>query len=155
MLDLRDYQRALVWIDGRLRRLLGSALFACWIGGRKVRTEVIDIRNGRFDHLKLRSILKPEDASKWLDVCKVAQDAVGVLYIDGTFTSLPEPGLYAFSEDAAEAMRSQTITAELLAENLTLIRLRELEVSKKIASNGEFNIILSDKRLADKVGNLL
>lgn len=288
--------RALVWIDGRLSRLLGPGLFAYWLGGREVRTEVIDIRNVRFDHMELRSILKLEDASKWLDVCKVERDTVGVLYIDGKFTSVLAPGLYAFWKDAAEAkvvsqdmremqidvsgqefmtldkvtlrmnasvtyvvkdaklavsaavdvrqslyrdvqfglrevigqqeldsfltakdevtqglrkyvidkaavlglevrsvgikdvilpgeikdlmnkvteakkaaeanliarreetaaMRSQANTAKLLAENPTLMRLRELEVLEKVASNGKMNIMLSDKGLADKVVNLL
>jgi regulator of protease activity HflC (stomatin/prohibitin superfamily) len=276
--------------------LLGPGLFAYWLGGREVRTEVIDIRNVRFDHMELRSILKLEDASKWLDVCKVERDTVGVLYIDGKFTSVLAPGLYAFWKDAAEAkvvsqdmremqidvsgqefmtldkvtlrmnasvtyvvkdaklavsaavdvrqslyrdvqfglrevigqqeldsfltakdevtqglrkyvidkaavlglevrsvgikdvilpgeikdlmnkvteakkaaeanliarreetaaMRSQANTAKLLAENPTLMRLRELEVLEKVASNGKMNIMLSDKGLADKVVNLL
>lgn len=296
VLDLLDHQRALVWIDGRLSRLLGPGLFAYWLGGREVRTEVIDIRNVRFDHMELRSILKLEDASKWLDVCKVERDAVGVLYIDGKFTSVLAPGLYAFWKDAAEAkvvsqdmremqidvsgqefmtldkvtlrmnasvtyvvkdaklavsaavdvrqslyrdvqfglrevigqqeldsfltakdevtqglrkyvidkaaalglevrsvgikdvilpgeirdlmnrvteakkaaeanliarreetaaMRSQANTAKLLAENPTLMRLRELEVLEKVASGGKMNIMLSDKGLTDKVVNLL
>lgn len=296
VLDLLDYQRALVWIDGRLSRMLGPGLFAYWLGGREVRTEVIDIRNVRFDHLELKAILKLEDAGKWLDVCKVERDAVGVLYIDGKFTSVLEPGLYAFWKDAAEAkvvsqdvremqidvsgqefmtldkvtlrmnasvtyvvkdaklavsaavdvrqslyrdvqfglrevigqqeldsfltakdevtqglkkyvvdkaavlglevrsvgikdvilpgeirdlmnkvteakkaaeanliarreetaaMRSQANTAKLLAENPTLMRLRELEVLEKVASSGKMNIMLSDKGLTDKVVHLL
>ena len=296
VLDLLDYQRALVWIDGRLSRLLGPGLYAYWLGGREVRTEVVDIRNVRFEHKELRAIFKLEGATQWLESCKVERDAVGVLFIDGKFTSVLEPGLYAFWKDTAEAkvvsqdmremqidvsgqefmtldkvtlrmnatvtyvvkdpqlavsaaadvrqslyrdvqlglrevigqreldsflttkdevtqeltkyaggkgaalglevrsvgikdvilpgeirdlmnkvteakkaaeanliarreetsaMRSQANTAKLLAENPTLMRLRELEVLEKVASSGKMNIMLSDKGLADKVVHLL
>ena len=39
VLDLKDNQRALVWIDGRFARILGAGLYAYWTGvreGRKV-----------------------------------------------------------------------------------------------------------------------
>ena len=65
-----------------------------------------------------------------------------------------EANLIARREETA-AMRSQANTAKLLAENPTLMRLRELEVLEKVASGGKMNIMLSDKGLADKVVNLL
>ncbi len=57
-------------------------------------------------------------------------------------------------------MRSQANTAKLLADNPTLMRLRELEVLEKIASAGKMNIVLGPRKsdaegLADKVVNLL
>ncbi len=30
ILDLKDYQRALVWVDGRFEQVLGSGLYALW-----------------------------------------------------------------------------------------------------------------------------
>ncbi len=70
-----------------------------------------------------------------------------------------EANLISHREETA-AMRSQANTAKLLADNPTLMRLRELEVLEKIASAGEMNIVLSPsttetKGLADKVMNLL
>ncbi|MFM8399112.1 MAG: SPFH domain-containing protein, partial [Pirellula sp.] len=65
-----------------------------------------------------------------------------------------EANLIARREETA-AMRSQANTAKLLAENPTLMRLRELEVLEKVASSGKMNIMLSDKGLTDKVVHLL
>jgi regulator of protease activity HflC (stomatin/prohibitin superfamily) len=65
-----------------------------------------------------------------------------------------EANLIARREETA-AMRSQANTAKLLADNPTLMRLRELEVLEKIASAGKLNIVLGEKGLADKVVNLL
>lgn len=65
-----------------------------------------------------------------------------------------EANLIARREETA-AMRSQSNTARLLAENPTLMRLRELEVLEKIAVSGKLNVVLGEKGLADRVVNLL
>ena len=65
-----------------------------------------------------------------------------------------EANLISRREETA-AMRSQANTAKVLADNPTLIRLRELEVLEKIASNGKLNIVLGEKGRADRVVNLL
>ncbi len=65
-----------------------------------------------------------------------------------------EANLISRREETA-AMRSQANTAKLLADNPTLMRLRELEVLEKIASAGHLNVVLGEKGLADRVVNLL
>jgi regulator of protease activity HflC (stomatin/prohibitin superfamily) len=296
VIDLKDFQRALVWIDGRFARILGPGLYTYWLGLRDVRVEVVDARQVRFEHNEIKAIVRAAEAVRLLDVCKVERDCVGVLFIDGRYVGQLEPGLYAFWRDAADsrvveldlreaqidvsgqeimtldkvtlrmnalvtyvikdarravsaandvrqslyrevqlalraviggreldsfltgkdevaqelelqvreqatalglevrsvgikdvilpgemkdlmnrvteakkaaeanliarreetaAMRSQSNTAKLLAENPTLMRLRELEVLEKIASAGRMNIVLGEKGLADKVVNLL
>jgi len=57
--------------------------------------------------------------------------------------------------EETSAMRSQANTAKVLADNPTLMRLRELEVLEKIASTGNLNVVLGEKGLADRVVNLL
>ena len=65
-----------------------------------------------------------------------------------------EANLIARREETA-AMRSQANTAKMLADNPTLMRLRELEVLEKIASAGHLNVVLGEKGLAERVVNLL
>ena len=65
-----------------------------------------------------------------------------------------EANLIARREETA-AMRSQANTAKLLADNPTLMRLRELEVLEKVAASGKLNVVLGEKGLADRVVNLL
>ncbi len=65
-----------------------------------------------------------------------------------------EANLIARREETA-AMRSQANTARLLADNTTLMRLRELEVLEKVATSGKLNVVLGEKGLADRVVNLL
>ena len=65
-----------------------------------------------------------------------------------------EANLIARREETA-AMRSQANTAKVLAENPTLMRLRELEVLEKVASAAQLKIVLGEKGLAERVVNLL
>ena len=103
VLDLKDNQRALVWIDGRFARILGAGLYAYWTGVREVRVEVIDAREVRFEHEELKSIVRASEAARLLDVCKVNRDCVGVLFVDGKYVDQLEPGLYAFWKNVADA----------------------------------------------------
>lgn len=296
VLDLKDNQRALVWIDGRFARILAAGLHVYWTSVRDIHVEIVDARDVRFEHADLKSIVRAAEAARLLDVCKVERDRVGVLFIDGRYIDLLEPGLYAYWNDVADsrvveidmretqidvsgqeimtadkvtlrmnaivtyvvkdarravsassdvrqslyrevqlalravigareldsflsgkddvaqeleqcvreqatvlglevnsvgikdvilpgdmkdlmnkvteakkaaeanlisrreetaAMRSQANTAKLLADNPTLMRLRELEVLEKIATAGKMNIVLGEKGLADRVVNLL
>ena len=65
-----------------------------------------------------------------------------------------EANLISRREETA-AMRSQANTAKLLADNPTLMRLRELEVLEKIASTGNLNVVLGEKGVAERMVNLL
>ena len=65
-----------------------------------------------------------------------------------------EANLIVRREETA-AMRSQANTAKLLADNPTLMRLRELEVLEKVAASGKLNVVLGEKGLADRVVNVL
>lgn len=103
VVDLKDFQRALVWIDGRFSRILGPGLHAYWTGAREVRIEVIDSRLVRFESENLKAIVRLGESHRWLDVCKVERDCVGVLFIDGRYVEQLAPGLYAFWKDAADA----------------------------------------------------
>lgn len=53
------------------------------------------------------------------------------------------------------ALRSQANTAKLLAENPTLMRMRELEVLEKVVAGGKLSVVLGEKGLADRVVNLI
>jgi regulator of protease activity HflC (stomatin/prohibitin superfamily) len=103
VLDLKEYQRALVWIEGRFSHVLPAGLYAYWLGQKDVRVEVIDARQVRLEHEDLKVIVRSGQAQRVLDVCTVERDHVGVLFIDGRFVDTLPPGLYAFWKGTADA----------------------------------------------------
>jgi regulator of protease activity HflC (stomatin/prohibitin superfamily) len=103
VLDLKDNERALVWIENRFSHVLPAGLYAYWTGQKQVRVEIIDIRPVRFEHEQFKVIVRSTLASRVLDVNSVQRDHVGVLFIDGRYIDTLTPGEYAFWKGPADA----------------------------------------------------
>jgi regulator of protease activity HflC (stomatin/prohibitin superfamily) len=104
VLDLKDYERALVWIEGRFAHILAGGQYAYWTGQKKVDVEVLDARKVRFEHDQFKVIVRSATAQRLLDVCTVKRDCVGVLFVDGRYVDTLAPGEYAFWKGPAEAL---------------------------------------------------
>ncbi|AMV36373.1 slipin family protein [Planctomyces sp. SH-PL62] len=91
--------------------------------------------------LAVRDLILPGDMKELMNKVTEARKAA-------------EADLITRREETA-ALRSQANTARLLADNPTLMRLRELEVLEKIAACGKLNVVLGDGRLSDKVLNAI
>lgn len=102
-IDLKDHQRALVWIDGRFDRFLSPGLHAWWTDLKDVKVEVIDARNVRFEHGELVLTEYWAKAMAVLDICTVNRHCAGVLFIDGRYIETLGPGRYAFWKGQADA----------------------------------------------------
>jgi len=102
VLDLKDYERALIWIDGRFSHLLPPGLYAYWTGFCEVKAEIIDARNVRFTHPDLAVICKSAQAERVLETVTVPANHVGAYFRDGSFVETLPPGRYAFWKNIAE-----------------------------------------------------
>lgn len=106
VLDLRDWQRALIWIDGRFFKVLPPGLYVIWTELVDVRIEVIDARDVRFDHEELSVISRSADSDQ-LNVVTVDRDHAGVLFVDGRYHSTLQSGRYTFWRKVAEVFVAQ------------------------------------------------
>ncbi|MCR4414678.1 MAG: slipin family protein, partial [Thermoguttaceae bacterium] len=104
VLDLKDYERALVWVDGRFSHILPPGLYAYWTTFREVAVEIIDAHKVRFDHKDLRVIVRSPMADRVLDTFAVEQGYVGVLFEDGRYVETLPPGKYAFWKNMAKVL---------------------------------------------------
>ena len=116
VLDLKDNERALVWIENRFSQMLPAGLYAYWTGQKDVRVEVIDARSVRFEHDDLKVIARSPMAARVLDVCTVNRDRVGVLFIDGRYIDTLAPGLYAFWKGQSEAKVVEVDMREMMVD---------------------------------------
>jgi regulator of protease activity HflC (stomatin/prohibitin superfamily) len=103
VLDLKDHERALVWIENRFSHILPAGLFAYWTGQKQVRVEITDARQARFEHDQFKVIVRSPQAQRLLDIVSVQRDHVGVLFIDGRYVDTLAPGEYAFWKGPADA----------------------------------------------------
>ncbi len=112
VLDLQDFQRALIWIDGRFQRIVSGGLYALWTTHRKVRVQIIDAREVRFNHPDISVILKSEGAKEFLQDYNVAEDNVGVLFRNGQYIETLPSGRYVFWKDIENVSIFQVSMAE-------------------------------------------
>ncbi len=89
----------------------------------------------------VRDIILPGDMKELLNRVVESQKAA-------------EADLIKRREETA-AIRSQANTARILANNPTLMRLREMELLEKVAGNSNLNIVYGEGGLADKVVKLI
>lgn len=96
VLDLRDHQRALVWVDGRFEKVLGPGLYVLWKRFRDVNVEIVDASDVRFDHKQMNTIAKSDLVETELNIVSVAEGFVGVYFRDGAYAETFGPGQYMF-----------------------------------------------------------
>jgi len=149
VLDLKDYQRGLVWVEGRFSHVLPPGLYAYWTALRDIKTEVIDARKVRFEHEDLPVILRSQMAERVLDTCQIEQDHVGVLCTDGEYVETLAPGRYAFWKDTAKVGVVRVDMREAMVD----VGGQEIMTADKVTLR--LNVVLGEKGLAERVVNLL
>jgi regulator of protease activity HflC (stomatin/prohibitin superfamily) len=102
VIDLKDHQRVLVWVDGRFDRVLGPGLHALWTQVRDVTYELRDTRELRFEHEDQDVIFKAPSAAEWLNVFLIEEGHVGVAFKNGEYLETLQPGKYATWNDAGK-----------------------------------------------------
>jgi regulator of protease activity HflC (stomatin/prohibitin superfamily) len=116
VLDLKDYERALVWIDGRFSHVLPPGLYAYWTAFRDVKIEVVDARPVRFTHPDLPVITRSQSADRVLSVFTVAAGHVGAWFKDGEFVETLGAGAHAFWRNVADVKVIPVDTRELILD---------------------------------------
>lgn len=108
VLDLQDFQRALVWVDGRFETILGPGRHVYWTTHRAVRAEVIDASNVRYQRPDAAMLIKLGLAHRFIEFHKIEPGQAGVLFINGDYVATLGPGTHAFWKDLA-VVKVQTL----------------------------------------------
>ena len=103
VVDLKDHERALVWIDGRLEAVLRPGLFALWTVFRRVRVEVVDAAPVRLVHPELAAILRLPRACDVLESVVIEPGHVGLFVREGQHELTLGPGTHALWKGEARA----------------------------------------------------
>jgi regulator of protease activity HflC (stomatin/prohibitin superfamily) len=100
--DLKDNERALVWIDGRFSTVLGPGLYVVWTVEHDVRVETVDAGRMQLVHPELTAIVRSPNAAAMLEVLHVEPGHVAVWYRDGAYQATLVPGTYAWWKGAGK-----------------------------------------------------
>src|SRR4029077_7365321 len=102
VLDLKDDERALVWIDSRFAWIVGPGQSVYWTDPREVRVERVKTRSPWLEHDDLKVICRNPSARERLEVGSCARGCVGVVFLDGRYADTLEPGPWAFWKGSAD-----------------------------------------------------
>ena len=116
VLDLKDYERALVWIDGRFSHVLPPGLHAFWTAFRAIRVEIVDARPIRFTHADVPVILKAPLTERVLETSIVPAGQIGAWYRDGVLAETLTPGRHVFWKGLADSRVCPIDTRELIID---------------------------------------
>jgi len=100
IVDLKDHERAIVWVNGRYHTLLGAGLHVLWTLFHDVRVEKFDIRGVRFEHENLSLILKHPRAQEQLALLIIERHQKGMLFVNGQLMETYDAGAYAYWKQA-------------------------------------------------------
>ncbi len=128
VLDLKDHQRGLVWVDGRFEGVYDAGLYALWTVFHEVKVEILDAREGRLARADLPVILAHNTAERLLDEVQVEQNQVALLKVDGRQAEILRPGRYAYWRGLA---RFETRTVDL-REQVLDVSGQELMTADKV-----------------------
>lgn len=96
VVDLADGKRALVFVDGRLERVLVPGLYAFWKVLKDVRVEVVDATKVRVATPALAKLLTIPGTAALVELIDVEAGAVGLYFLNGVFQEALPSGRYAF-----------------------------------------------------------
>jgi regulator of protease activity HflC (stomatin/prohibitin superfamily) len=103
VVDLKDYERAVVWVDGRVEAVLKPGLYALWTVFHDVRVEVFDARAVRFEHADIAVIAQARGAAPLLEAVTIEAGHAGLFFKDGRHEATLAPGAHAFWKGVAKA----------------------------------------------------
>ena len=154
--DLKDHERAIVWVDGRLEAVLKPGLYALWTVFHDVRVEVVDARAVRFEHAALAVITQARGAAPLLEAVHIEAGHAGLFFKDGRHEATLAPGTHALWKGVAKAsildvdLREQVVDVagqEIMTADKVTLRLNAV-VTFKVADPLKAVTTVDDHRQA-------
>jgi len=128
IVDLKDDERALVWVDGRVGAVLASGFYAFWKAPSTIEVERFGVNDGRFTHPKLEAILAAPGGSQHLGGLRVESHERVMLFRDGKLTEQLGAGLFVYWKGGA----SVTWKTVDLREQVADIQGQEIMTADKV-----------------------
>ena len=83
VIDLKDTERALVWVDGRLDTILSAGVYAYWTTNASVEVERYSVNDVRFEHPKLDTVMNMVGSAQLFHGVRVDANEKVMLFRDG------------------------------------------------------------------------
>ncbi|MFZ2960298.1 MAG: slipin family protein [Candidatus Ozemobacteraceae bacterium] len=99
VVDLKDNERALLWVDGRFEQILAPGKHAIWKRCREIRIERVLAEDPQFQHASLFRIAQMPGSDATLRNVQVEPGEMCLYFRDGRLVGELSSGFYAFWKD--------------------------------------------------------
>lgn len=148
VVDLRDHQRALVWVDGRFSHVLPPGLYAYWTTHRTVKIEIVDASQVRFEHAEASVIARSQMAGRLLESVVIPSNHVGVYFLDDKFVEILPAGVWYFWKDRQKAWVETVDLRETLVDVSSQDILTADKVTLRINAHATYRVIDAKQSLS-------
>ena len=100
ILDLKDTERAILFVDGRFESILSKGKYGIWKRFREIRIERLSIGNPQFRHKLLYNIIQNPNSQKTLLNINIESHETCLYFRDGILVEELGPGYFAFWKDS-------------------------------------------------------
>ena len=156
VIDVRDFERALVWIDGRLDEVLDGGLYALFNTYADVRVDMLDTRLGWLDHADLDVIIKSGLLADELEVIDLSDRQRALVWIDGRLDKVLGPGQAALFKTFCEVAVERIEVGKVRFEHAELPRVLTMDAGYHLAeqtvAEGMLGLVYQDGELAETLG---
>ena len=110
-IDIADNERALLYNRDRLQKVLSPGRYRLSNFGRKLKVEKFDITTVRFEHPKLKFLVRQyrELLDEYIEVFELNDKEVGVIYRDQKISDVLPPGSLMVTWKGAEDVRVDVV----------------------------------------------
>jgi regulator of protease activity HflC (stomatin/prohibitin superfamily) len=116
VVDLKDHERAVVWVDGRAAAMLKPGLYALWTVFREVRVETFDARTVRLEREDLAILANLAGAGPLLEVVTIEAGHAGLFVKNGRHEATLGPGAHGLWKGIAKARIEDVDLREQVAD---------------------------------------
>lgn len=96
VIDLKDNERALVWVDNRFDQIVSGGVFALWNTMKTIRVEIINVNDPLFTHKEMDAVLRNPGTEQYLNIFDVSEGFTGLYFFNGKLVFELSPGRYVF-----------------------------------------------------------
>ena len=154
VIEVKDNSIAMLFINGLFKQILTTGNYLYWKGINEIKFQMIDFTNYEIDETIDKNLLMKSELLNYVRAFTIDVFEKGLLFVEGEFVRILEPGLYKFWKNATSIsiiktdMRQLTMELngqEILTKDKAQLRMnftlqyKVIDIVKALIENKEFD----------------
>jgi hypothetical protein len=116
VIEVKDNSIAILFINGLFKQILTTGNYIFWKGVNEITYQIIDFSNYEIDETFDRNLLMKNEILNYIRAYSIDVFEKGLLFVEGEFVKILEPGLYKYWKNATAISIIKTDMRQLTLE---------------------------------------